>query len=371
MAPPLKDFVDGALVRRIAADIQRVHPPFETDRFVRLATAGLDALELKDRGAHIADALQATLPQPYSEAARVLIASLGPVDDARDQGMAALGYMAHDAWIARYGLDDFETSTWAQERLTQRFTCEFSIRFFIQRYPDRIWKQLHTWAKSDNEHVRRLASEGTRPRLPWAPQLRELREDPGPVLELLEVLKDDPARYVQRSVANNLNDISKDHPDRVIDTCRRWMSSGGDDVEWIVRHALRTLIKAGSPGALRVLGYAAHPALEVVGVNVPESASIGDTLRFSFGLRSTSAAPQPLLVDYVVHFVKADGKTRPKVFKLKQVELAAGERLELKHRVSLKQHSTRTHDPGVHRIEVRINGVDHPLASFDLRGSRS
>ena len=280
--------------------------------------------------------------------------------------MSVLGYMAHVFWIARYGLDDPQTSFWAQEEVTKRFSCEFSIRFFIEQHPEVTWERLHAWARHANPHVRRLASEGTRPRLPWAPQLRGLRKDPTPVLELLEVLKDDPVRYVQRSVANNLNDIGKDHPDRLIATCARWMQDATPDIDWIVRHALRSRIKAGDPEALEILGYAAQPAIEVVDVQMPDTASIGDTLRFSFGLQSTSATPQPLLVDYVVHFVKARGESRPKVFKLRQIELAGGERVALKHRISLKQHSTRTHHPGTHRVDLRINGVDHPLGSFEL-----
>jgi 3-methyladenine DNA glycosylase AlkC len=223
-APKLKDFFDETLVREIASDFSRADPAFDTTRFVERVINGLDRLELTARAWHLADALQALLPQPFERAAEVLLASLGPeLLGSTEFGMAPLRYMPHVFFVQKYGLDDFDSAMRVQYELTKRFSAESSIRAFLVRYPEQTYARLQDWARDENVHVRRLVSEGSRPRLPWAPQLRAFREDPRPVIALLELLKDDPERYVQRSVANNLNDIGKDHPDVTVDVCRRWL----------------------------------------------------------------------------------------------------------------------------------------------------
>jgi 3-methyladenine DNA glycosylase AlkC len=255
----------------------------------------------------------------------------------------------------------------AQYELTRRFSAESSIRAFLLRYPEETHARLRAWAGDDNVHVRRLVSEGTRPRLPWAPRLRAFQEDPRPVIALLELLKDDPERYVQRSVANSLNDIGKDHPDLAVEVCRRWSAGASPARAWIVRHALRALVKKGHRGALEMLGVGRWPAVRISGVRlVPRSIKLGGTLRFSFAIVSTGTAVQELLIDYIVHFVKANGATRPKVFKLRTLALSPGERVELGSTVSFKDLTTRRHYPGRHRIDLLINGIPHPLAEFDV-----
>ena len=193
--------------------------------------------------------------------------------------METLFYLPFVFFVADHGLECFETSMRAQYELTKRFTAEFSIRAFIERYPNETLKRLAEWAHDPNMHVRRLVSEGTRPRLPWASRLRGFQEDPSPVLELLEVLKDDPEEYVRRSVANNLNDISKDHPELVVEVTRRWWLDASEDRRRLVRHALRTLVKAGNTEALAVLGYDAISAIEVRAVTcTPDVIEIGEKL---------------------------------------------------------------------------------------------
>lgn len=216
-------------------------------------------------------------------------------------------------------------------------------------------------------HVRRLVSEGTRPRLPWAPRLRAFQADPSPVLRLLELLRDDPERYVQRSVANNLNDISKDHPELAVATCLRWLEQPTEGRRWIVRHALRSLVKQGHLGALQALGAGNAPEVRVDSVRLtPRRVRIGDTLRFELRLTSTARQSQALVVDTRVHFVKADGKTSPKVFKLKQLELAPNASIVLRGRLGLAQLTTRRHYPGRHTLELVVNGVVSPLGEFVL-----
>jgi 3-methyladenine DNA glycosylase AlkC len=371
MPAKLKDLFDAALVRRLAADLRRAHPGLDARAFTRDCLAGLDALELTGRAGHIADVMHRHLPQPFAAGARVLMASLGPVLESTEEfGLALFAYLPHVFFVAKYGLDDFETAMAAQYELTQRFSAEYSIRGFLVRYPTKTYERLVTWASDPSPHVRRLVSEGTRPRLPWAPRLRAYQQDPAPVVALLERLKDDPERYVQRSVANSLNDISKDHPALVVEVCRRWLMppvsspapAVGSARAWIVRHALRTLIKRGDPATLALFGVGDPGKVAIRRIVFERKrVRIGEVLRFSFELASTQATSQRLLIDYAVHFVKASGGSTAKVFKLRTCELPGKAVIVLGGEISFKPMTTRRHHPGRHRIEALINGVAHPL----------
>jgi len=371
MAEPLKNYLDRNVVRSLARDLRRAHATFSERAFVRESSEGLDELELTARGWRIADALRRHLPAPFSEAAAIVRAALGPELDRTDAfGMAIFRYLPYVFFVQKYGLDAVEPALELQYELTKRFSAESSIRAFLVRYPDRTLRQLQRWTKDPNVHVRRLVSEGTRPRLPWAPRLRAFQADPAPVLGLLERLRDDPERYVQRSVANNLNDISKDHPDLAIATCARWLERPTSGRRWIVSHALRSLVKQGHRGALALLGAGHTPEVKIERVRLtPRRARLGDTLKFELRLASTGAAAQSLVVDYRVHFVKSDRKTSPKVFKLKKLELAPHASVELRGRVSLAPMTTRRHYPGRHALDLVVNGVVHPLVTFSVAGA--
>jgi 3-methyladenine DNA glycosylase AlkC len=365
----LKDFFDAGLVRGIASDIARVHPKFETDGFVASGLDGLERLELIQRGWHLAAALHEFLPQPFAKAADVLVASLGPEHEGTESfGMAPFRYLPHVLLVQKYGLDDFEAAMRAQYELTKRFSAESSIRAYIVRYPQRTYARLVEWARDGNVHVRRLVSEGTRPRLPWAPRLPDFQTDPRPVIALLELLKDDAERYVQRSVANNINDIGKDHPELAMELCRQWLKDAPPGRTWIVGHALRSLVKKGHPDALGLLGFGGKAEVSISSARlVPRDVVLGGKLRFAFEIVSTGKTAQELLVDYAVHFVKANGETRPKVFKLKKIVLEPAARVGLGGTVSFETLTTRKPYPGRHRIEILVNGVAHPLAEFDVR----
>jgi 3-methyladenine DNA glycosylase AlkC len=369
MAEPLKIFFDAALVRAIADELHGAYPSLRKAPFVAACVKGLAELELTARAWQVADVMHDHLPRPFAKAADILIASLGPELAGSDAlGMALFRYLPYVFFVQRYGLADFEPAMRAQYELTKRFSAESSIRAFLEAHPDATYARLRDWAHDDSVHVRRLVSEGTRPRLPWAPRLRAFQSDPRPVIALLELLKDDPERYVQRSVANNLNDIGKDHPDLAVEICRRWTADASPERAWIVRHALRSLVKKGHRGALEILGVGGKPSVDISGVRlVPRSVMIGGALRFSFEIASTGKKVQELLIDYAVHFVKANGATRAKVFKLRRIALAPSTRVELGGTVSLKDMTTRRHHPGRHRIDVLINGVTHPLGAFELQ----
>lgn len=364
----MKDIFDLALVREIAAALLVADASFDADAFVERSMDGLSRLELTGRAAHIADALHDYLPEQFSEAAAVIEASLGPELPATGEiGRAALRYMPHVLFVQKHGIDDFESAMRIQAELTRRFTAEFSIRAFLVRYPERTYEQMLAWADDDNAHLRRLASEGTRPRLPWAPRLRAFQKDPRPVLELLERLRDDPVLYVRRSVANNLNDIAKDHPALVIETCRRWMKNSSEERTWTVRRALRSLVTASNRDAISILGGTHNPSVCLSGITVtPQRVTLGGATRVSFEVKNTARQEQHLLIGYAVHFVKANGSTRAKVFKLRSLTMQPGEKVTFSFTVSLAIMTTRRHFPGHHRIDAIINGEVHPLGGFDL-----
>ncbi len=376
MAELLKNSFGRDIPVKIAKMIKSVHKKFDSNAFIAEALAVYDELELMQRGKVIAQALYSHLPASYVKAVQILTRSLPPVSDVlsgtakvnEDNGsMAVFIYMPHAFYVALYGMDYFEQSMQAQYEITQRFTAEFSIRGFIQRYPQKSLKQLKQWTVDPSMHVRRLVSEGTRPRLPWAQRLPEFQKNPEPVLTLLEMLKDDPELYVRRSVANNLNDIAKDNPEVVIKTLKRWSQSTSPERKWLIRHALRTLVKAGNKGALAILGFSKVTTVKINKVTLtPKSIRMGETLNVAFDLKNEGSKKQKLLVDMCLHFVKANGETKPKVFKLKSFELASCEEIEISKKISFKPMTTRKHYVGKHRIELIINGTFYSVCEFEL-----
>jgi 3-methyladenine DNA glycosylase AlkC len=364
----LKHLLGEEAVRWLADSLRAAHPDFPSEAFVRSCLIGLEALELKQRAWHLAEAMFQHLPKDYPAAAEIVLTSLGPeIEPTGETGLNVLHYLPHDCFIQKYGIDHFEVSTQVQYELTRRSSCEFSLRAFIEKYPDSTYALLLNWAHDENAHVRRLVSEGTRPRLPWAPRLRGFQKDPKPVLALLELLKDDPVHYVQRSVANNLNDIAKDHPDLTASICKQWIVGAGPGRKWIVSHALRSLVKQGHAGALKIMGAGSKPKIRISGVRLsPKRLKIGGQLHFSFNLTSASRRSQDLLIDYSIHFMKSNGASRPKVFKLKKILLLADHSQTLVGTVSFTDMTTRKHYPGKHRIDAHINGKTFLLGYFKV-----
>jgi 3-methyladenine DNA glycosylase AlkC len=374
VADALKTFFSPALVKRLADTILAAHPSFPARAFVRQATSKLDRLELMDRGRHIAAALRDHLPQRYEDAVGVLLRSLGPehaTDELKGVGMAPFFYFPHVAFVAEHGLDHFELSMQAQHELTRRFSCEFSIRPFLERHPDATLAVLARWVRDPNPHVRRLVSEGTRPRLPWAPRVRWIEREPERVLPLLEALKDDSASVVRRSVANHLNDLSKGRPDLVHAIASRWLRGASPERRALVEHALRSAVKRGDRRALELLGFGERPRVDLSDVHFsPARVRIGGRTRVSFTVKakrargSGRAVTQTLVVDLVVHFVKASGRTSPKVFKVARVQLAPEQSATVNKNVSLAVHTTRKPNAGKHIVEALLNGERFPLGAF-------
>lgn len=369
MAEPLKTFFNPRLAERLGAALHAAWPAFPREAFVREASAGLEAHELLGRARHLRDAMHRALPRDYPAAVDVLVRSLGPAQERTEGwGMEVFFYLPHVLYVAEHGVEHFEESMRAQYALTQRFTAEFSIRAFLERYPERTLARLREWAVDPSAHVRRLVSEGTRPRLPWAPRLRAFQKDPKPVLALLELLKDDPEEYVRRSVANNLNDIGKDHPALLVRVAKAWMKDAPPGRERLIRHALRSAVKRGESDALEVLGAKKPSGIEVRATALPRRAPLGGKVDVRFEVANRSRQSQKLVVDLAVHFLKASGEARPKVFKVRALTLGPGQTEELGRRVSFEQLTTRRHYPGPHRFEVMVNGQGLPLGEVVVTG---
>ena len=293
---------------------------------------------------------------------------MGNFEAEKETGISGFPLMSVTRFVADFGLAHFEPSMAALHAMTQRLTAEFDIRPFLTHHPDATWARLEAWTDDPSPHVRRLTSEGTRPRLPWGKRIPGVIAAPERGLAILERLKTDPERYVQRSVANHLNDVSKDHPDRVLDIGRRWLGEAegnAGDQAWIVRHSLRSRLKAADPKALSLFGYPDPAVVEIVDFKAADAVDFTGKLPFSFGL--VSGADQTLLVDYVVHYVKANGSRKPKVFRIADRAISTGQRVAYDRGVDFKPITTRKHYPGTHRVEVRVNGTVLAGAEFELR----
>ncbi|GLR63799.1 DNA alkylation repair protein [Marinospirillum insulare] len=366
MAEPLINNYGPEIPRQIADQIKAVDASFQDQAFIKTALIGYEKLSLMERGQQIAKSLETYLPADYEEAIGILVASMGPrLERDMGNGMAPFIYLPHSFYIANYGLNHFEASMQAIYQLTKRFTGEFCIRPFLEQHTQATLERLHLWAEDECHYVRRLASEGPRPRLPWASHLPAFKKDPSPVLALLEKLKDDPELYVRRSVANNLNDIGKDHPKLLLATTKSWLKGADKNRLWLIRHALRSLVKQSHPKALEQLGYGQTPQVEITQVSfTPKTIKLGEAVELSFELHSKSKQAQKLLIDFCVYFVKANATSSGKVFKLKTLTLPGNSAEILKKKISFAKINTRKHYPGEHLVELLINGKSHPLGSF-------
>ncbi|MEO1224691.1 MAG: DNA alkylation repair protein [Pseudomonadota bacterium] len=373
MPEPFKNFFNLDVIEGMARHFRRAWLDFDQGGFVAAASADLAALELKERSAQITAAMATHLPDDFERAGAIMLASLAPAHDGDiggavvgADGIAGWAVMPMTAYVGDHGLGHFDLSMTLLKEMTKRFSSEFGIRFFLLDDPDRTLAKLMQWTADPDRHVRRLCSEGTRPRLPWAMQLPHFIKDPAPLLPILEALKDDPSEYVRRSVANNLNDIAKDHPDLVAGIAARWLKGASRGRQQLVRHACRTLIKQGHRPTLKALGYG-RPKVTVADLTIETpQVTFGDALAFTLVLDSTRDQPQPLIIDYAIHHRKANGGTTGKVFKWKAVTLEPRERHRAGRRHAIRKITTRQYYPGTHRLEILINGVSVASDEFEL-----
>jgi 3-methyladenine DNA glycosylase AlkC len=375
MAEPFKNLIGADTVRQAAHHLQRAWPGFDAARFEAQALQGLDGLEFKARAMHLCAALEATLPANFDQAADIIEAALASPGEGEDlsvlrsgpQGLAGWMVWPLGEFVVRRGIDAPQRALRALHALTQRHTAEWALRPFIERHPDITLATLAAWCTDPSAHVRRLVSEGSRPRLPWGAQLKGLIRDPSPTLPLLRALQDDPSAYVRRSVANHLNDIAKDHPQLIVRWLAEHLPGAPPARRALLKHACRTLVKQGQPQVLKAWGLGAPLRGRVTLALAPKTLAVGESLQLTVQLNSTSAGVQKLVIDYAVHHVKAGGATRPKVFKGWTLQLGAHEQVTLHKRHSMRAVTTRRYHPGRHEVDLRINGLVLARAFFQLK----
>jgi len=359
MAEKLKDlFFTRTTLTKLAEAIAQVEAGFDRTTYLSLVfDDAWEAKELKARMRHAAICLGQTLPKSYAQALKIL-------QEVAPQSRGFDGLIFPE-FVEVYGLEDWERSLPALEFFTRFGSSEFAIRPFLHQDPERVMTYMLRWAESDDPHVRRFASEGCRPRLPWAMALPKFKADPTPILPVLEKLKDDESEYVRKSVANNLNDISKDHPELMIGLCERWHGHS-PRTDWIIKHACRGLLKGRHERALKLFGFGDSGQVEVAKLQLgQERIAIGEDLTFSFELQVGGTDERKLRLEYTIDFVKANGKTSKKVFQLAEKTYGTGVYL-LRKKHATADLTTRKHYPGTHQLAIVVNGQESAIASFEL-----
>lgn len=358
-----KHMINESVVKKIAAGISKHDSEFKKNSFLKLIHE-LAPLELKARVLLITKYLNTHLKHDYPTNLKILMKTMD------EEEMNGFELWPFSEYISQFGLDHFDESMKAMYKLTQNFTAEFAIRPYLVKSHHKVFKYFNKWVNDKNVHIRRWISEGLRPLLPWGQKLPLFIMDPTHTIIFLDKLKFDEELYVRKSVANHLNDISKNHPQVVIEVLRMWSkdcpSQHEDKIQWITRHALRTLIKKGHPGALKLMG-AAEALVKVSAFKTDKKKyNLHDHLSFSFTIQSQSSKLQKLIIDYSIDFVKANGKKGKKVFKLKTVELKKNESLDFKKKHSLKPITTMKFYSGVHHLAIQINGKKMGEIEFKL-----
>jgi 3-methyladenine DNA glycosylase AlkC len=365
----LKDILfNKTKIEHIAGELHRTYPSFQKKKFIKDVVAKFPELELKARIVWIAECLKRYLPASYRDAVRVILGSL-PVPnnpELSDNDFGDFIYAPYAEYVARYGCNkkDVAFSLDALYELTMRFSAEDAIRYFINAFPGETLKKALTWSKDNHYHVRRLCSEGTRPKLPWS---QKINIPPTAAIPILDNLFSDPTRFVVRSVANHINDIAKIDADLAIDTLMRWKQSGRQkpvEMDYLIRHALRTLIKNGNQKALNLLGVSHTADVRILHFKLPAKVKMNNALEFSFTIQAKEDAH--IIADYILYFQNKSGTLNSKkVFKLKKLSLAKGESVVLTKRHPLREHmTTRKLFRGKHELVIQVNGKPFGKKSF-------
>ena len=367
MSTALKDVYSPAFYDELFDSLVKVVPAAKKDKLITLIFDDeWEARELKDRMKHTSRVLHEFLSDDFEQACLQLIQMMDIIieNGASEQNFA---YMFFPDYVEQYGLDHIDTSLNAMERITQFTSCEFAIRPFLLNHQDNVMGQMLKWSQHAHENVRRFASEGCRPRLPWAMALPALKRDPSPILPILENLKQDKSEFVRRSVANNLNDISKDHPDQVLEIARVW-SGAHPDTDRLIKHGLRTLLKQGNKHALELIGYGSNKdlAIEDFIIQTPE-VKMGDSLAFSFKLHNTGKKASHVRLEYAMYYLRANGSHSKKVFKISEKEYSPHSQTSIVRKQSFRPITTRTYYPGEHFVSVIVNGVESEKKVFSLK----
>lgn len=366
---PLKNIFNLQLIDTMANNIAAVYPQFAVKEFIKMASENLDDLEMKPRAFQIYKALLHFLPNNFEESAQICIQSFGAELSENQNsafGLSVFYYLPFSDWISEQGVapEKLPTSFKFLSELTKRFTAEFAVRKFLIEFPEQTMDFIHQCSQSNNLHLRRFASEGIRPYLPWGLQIKSFAQNPQPIFEVLQKLMHDENEYVQKSVGNNLNDITKNHPDLVIDFLKPYAQNPTKGQQKIIHLATRNLIKKGYSKAFQLLNYTTQIQCTAQLKISPSTIKMGETITLEAQIQSNSTLSQNLLIDYCIYFVRANGKNNTKVFKWKKLLLNSQESLQLQTQYSFKPITTRKYYPGEHFISILINGNEIVKTSF-------
>jgi 3-methyladenine DNA glycosylase AlkC len=356
MAEPLKNMYNVAFFEALCPQLKRCIPQFDCQQFIlRVFNNAWPDLELKQRVRHIAQALHVFMPADFPSASRMLMDLARTLRESNAQEQSFATIFIPD-YIEVYGLDHPDTSLVAIEEITKLVSGEFAIRPFLLLHPEKTFKKMLRWSKDPDANVRRLASEGCRPRLPWAMGIPALKKDPTAILSILENLKEDPSEYVRRSVANNLNDIGKDHPQLVLDVAKKWQGKN-DRTDWIIKHGCRSLLKKGDRVALTMHGFNPNSKSAISSFSLPDKkVRIGDALSFSFDFLNREKRPASFRLEYAIDYRTSTGKISRKIFKISENIFTPGKAVNIQRKQSFKNFTTRKHYKGKHAITILANG---------------
>lgn len=356
---PLKEMFNAAYFQDLAAVIHKCYKRFPVENFLNEISVNLESLSLNQRLRRTSEVLKQFLPSDFRKAVKILI-------DAAPHLKRGYTALVMPDYVGLYGKNDFEVSMEALKYFTRFGSSEFAVREFLKTDLTKTLKVMETWANDDDYHVRRLASEGSRPRLPWSFKLQEIVENPRLTFRILDTLKADPELYVRKSVANHLNDISKDHPGYVVELLDGW-KNGDAYTSWIIKHASRTLIKKGHQASLNLFGFEKDVRVEFRDFRLtPKTVKFGESIEISFKILSRKNSVQKLVIDYAIHYVRPSGIGSRKVFKLKELRLEPGQLVQISKKQLFKDFTTRKHHSGIHRVEILINGQRAGENSFRL-----
>lgn len=366
MAELFKNLYNDQFFDFFTGVILKIKPDFDKKAFIdAIYDEGWEEKELKQRMRHISITLNQFLTTDFKENLAIV---LSMIQYLKKNGYSegSIEYMFFPDYIEIFGLEDYTTSMQAFEKITSFTSCEFAVRPFILKYPEKAIARMEKWSKHQNEHVRRLASEGCRPRLPWAMALPPLKQDPSVILPILENLKEDPSEYVRRSVANNLNDIAKDNPEVVVHLAKSWKGIS-KETDWLVKHACRTLLKQGNHEMMELFGFGKVDKIKVESFNVlTPKVKIGGYAEFQFELINESSESTKIRLEYGLYYQKANGTLSKKVFKISEKDYASHSTTMITRKQSFKVITTRKFHVGLHQVSIIINGKEFDKLDFHL-----
>lgn len=364
---PFKNMINDKVAKQMAQAIARNYLSFDQKSFLKNITKELEPLELKGRVIFLATKLKELLPEDQRKALLILKGAIKQ-NDGDSVGLSGFSVWPFTEYVARFGLPEFDLSMKVLKEMTKVFTAEFAVRSFFLSDEKRVLEHFKEWVKDENEHVRRLVSEGARPLLPWGQKLPHFVKDPTITWELLEILKNDSAEYVRKSVANHLNDHTKNHPDFVVKKLLEWQKEAKDnkDLDWLIRHASRTLIKKGHAKAFLLHGVEAGK-IEVVSQKIlTKKVKLGEALEVEVCIVNRTKKSLKVILDNEISLLKANGSHNIKCFKGKSVILNGGQESKVTLRIPLKPVTTRTYYNGKHYWNIKVNGISQERLPFNL-----